>query len=381
MLKPICLILFLSIMVFGCTNHNRYRAISSTDYVAEEQPPVEQGEVWSDKEMREAKLVRDVFAGMLLRSTGNAPEMKRDAHPKHHGCVTAKLNIDNKNLPNKYRVGLFEKNYSLNSYVRFSNGDPNHLKADAESDVRGMAIKLLDVPYDNYLESVGVEKNNPVHDFVFMNSPNFFVKNPKDYGKFMKAVKNGGVSLILYGVKALLNPTSKFITVLRKATGMKVGNPLDVDYHSATPYKLGSNSMKMLFKSCKKDKQSVPKDADDNFLSDRLKKHLDKDSSCFDFYVQPNKKRKYNIENSQIKWSSKKAPFIRVGRLEVPKQSASSITDRNQFCEEMSFNPWRTPAENRPLGGVNRIRLEVYVKQAKMRQEYNSVEYPGPIKE
>jgi hypothetical protein len=46
----------------------------------------------------------------------------------------------------------------------------------------------------------------------------------------------------------------------------------------------------------------------------------------------------------------------------------------------MSFNPWRAPEENRPMGGVNRIRLEVYIKQAKMRQNYNRVEYPGPSK-
>ena len=53
------------------------------------------------------------------------------------------------------------------------------------------------------------------------------------------------------------------------------------------------------------------------------------------------------------------------------------IKDRNQMCEDMSFNPWR--ALSQPSHGwCNRIRLEVYVKQAKMRHKYNGVDHPGP---
>jgi len=39
----------------------------------------------------------------------------------------------------------------------------------------------------------------------------------------------------------------------------------------------------------------------------------------------------------------------------------------------MTFNPWRAPVENRPLGGVNRIRLEVYLNQSKLRHDHNGI--------
>lgn len=363
----------------SCSNPTGKRKFASTEGVSEEQPPVEQGEVWTAKEMEAARIIRNQFRDALAASTPDGAEMKRDAHPKHHGCVKAKLQIDNKNLRDEYKVGLYAKNASYNSLIRFSNGDPNHKKADTKSDVRGMAVKIFDVPYQSYLEQTGVEEDLNVHDLVFMNSSEFFIKDPKHYGKFMDAVESGGLGLALFGVGAFINPRDKFVKILRKAFGMKVGNPLDIDYHSATPYKLGPTSSKMKFKSCPKAKQEPPKHTAPDYLGIRLAKYLDEKGHCFDLYVQPNKdKRKNKIENSQIHWKTKKSPFIKVGRLTIPQQPKKEIQGRDQACQDMSFNPWRAPVENRPMGGVNRIRLEVYVKQAKMRQNYNGVTYPGP---
>ncbi|MCP4911787.1 MAG: catalase [Oligoflexia bacterium] len=373
----------LTIFLVSCSGyHDPNRTISSVNYVSEEQPPVEQGEVWTDREMKAAKLIRNQFRDILEESTGNSELMRRDAHPKHHGCVKANLEIDNSRLKSEYRTGIFSENREYKSIVRFSNGDPNHRKADKKSDVRGMAVKVLDVPYKTYLEEVGIEKNNSVHDFVFMNSSEFFIKDPKHYGTFMDAVSEGGFSMLKFGLGSIVNPSDKFVSILTKAFSMKVGNPLDIDYHSATPYKLGDTSMKMMFKTCKAYKSKIPrKNASNNFLANKLRSYLDKNESCFEFFVQPNQdKRRNNIENAQRKWSTKRSPYYKVGRLTVLKQSKESIDARNESCENLSMNPWRAPTANRPMGGVNRIRLEVYVKQAKMRQDYNGIEYPGPTK-
>lgn len=369
-------LLIIVLFTFSCSVNKR--DLSSTE-VSEQQPPLEQGEVWGPKEVEEAHIIRNQFRDNLEEATGSNPVMKRDAHPKHHGCVEARLEIDNTKLKAKHQVGIFAKSGNYRSIIRFSNGDPNPLKSDKKKDVRGMAVKVLGLPYNNYLTETGVEQTTGIHDFVFMNSDRFFIKNPKHYGKFMDAVKGGGPSLAGFGIFSFLNPTDKFLSILLKAFNMKVGNPLDIDYHSATPYKLGPDSMKMKFKSCKAHKDTLDKKRGDNYLSKKLMAYLDKNDSCFDFYVQPNRNpKKNNIENAQLQWNSKKSPFVKVGKLYIPKQSKESVKARNESCENASFNPWRAPVANRPLGGVNRIRLEVYVKQAKMRQEHNGVIYPGP---
>lgn len=334
------------------------------------QPQIEQGEIWGAPEEQALDEIASIFRDTLIDATGNNPLMRRDAHPKHHGCVATTLEIANQQLPQEYRLGLFANNQSYRGVIRFSNGDPNHQKADIESDVRGMAIKLLNVPYQNYLQESGLEDSDNIHDLVFMNADEFFIPNPKEYQKFMRATQGrfGVLSYLAFRWGTLRN-------ILQAR--VKITNPLDVDYASATPYKLGDTSMKMKFVSCRNEdqKDQLPKNPTPNFLSERLEKSLAENEQCFDFYIQPNKdKKKNNIENAMLHWNEKKSPMIKVGKLVIEKQSGFRSKERMQACENMSFNPWRAPEVNRPLGGVNRIRLDVYLKQSKLRREHNHIE-------
>src|SRR5690606_15922246 len=145
--------------------------------------------------------------------------------------------------------------------------DPNFRKADAEKDVRGMAIKLIDVPYQSYLQDIGVDIESGNHDMVFMNADAFFIPNPKQYEKFMKATK-GSLGLIGYMVthwRTLANVLKALV---------QISNSLDIDYASATPYLLGNTSVKMKFKSCRQVKDEIPKNPSHDFLGERLEETL-----------------------------------------------------------------------------------------------------------
>lgn len=331
------------------------------------QPSVEQGEIWGDEEVASMNRVAEIFHDTLIEATGDDKIMRRDAHPKHHGCVSSSLQIDNHRLPSDLRVGLFAENKKYNAVVRLSNGDPDFRKADGEKDVRGFAIKLYDVPYSNYLQEIGFDEEEHIHDIVMMNADNFFIPNPKAYEKFMKSTQGrwGVFSYLVFHWGTLKN-------VLKAR--VQVSNPLDIDYSTATPYKLGSMSMKMKFKSCRAKRDSIPKEASHNYLGERLEKTLKTEEGCFDMYVQPNRDRKKNdIENAMAAWDEKESPFIKVGKLSIAKQEGFRTAEAMKSCEDLTFNPWRAPSENRPMGGVNRIRLEVYLNQSKLRHEYNGV--------
>ncbi len=329
------------------------------------QPPVEQGEMWTQEEVKNVETIADIFRETLIDSTGNAKVMRRDAHPKAHGCVSADLKIDNTKLSEEFRVGLFKENLNHKAIIRFSNGDPDFKKHDADKDVRGMALKLVNVPYQNFLQEAGVESGTSNHDFVFMNATEFFIPNPKSYEKFMKSTQGrfGVLSYLLFHWKTLGS--------IFKAR-VAVGNPLDLDYGSAVPYKLGKSTMKMKFKTCKVDKDAVPEDGANDFLGQNLESHLSQTSSCFDFYVQKNNDPKKNdIEDAMLKWEEKKSPYVKVGKLTINKQKGFRSKLKMKACEAMTFNPWRSHPENRPMGGVNRVRLEVYLNQFKLRSEHN----------
>lgn len=330
------------------------------------QPAVEQGEKWSQKDVQYVEEVARVFKETLAESTGDAKEMKRDAHPKAHGCVTGRLTINPEKLSKINRVGLFAKKQTLKTITRFSNGDPNFRESDHEADVRGMATKILDTSYQNMLQDASLEKDQ-VHDLVFMNSDEFFVSNPKEYKKFMVSTQGR------FGVLSYLAFHWRSLGVILKARE-KVAHPLDINYRSATPYKIGPNSMKMKFATCKKVKDKQPNDkSNENFLSSKLKQSLSQGEQCFDFMVQINREpKRNNIEDAIDAWNEKKSPYVKVGRLVLDQQSDFLSDDKRAACENMTFNPWRAPQANRPLGGVNRVRLEVYLRQFNMRDEYNA---------
>jgi len=337
-------------------------------------PPLEFGEQWSDDDKQNADEVMLIMRQKLIRDTGDARVMKRDAHPKHHGCTKASISINNAFLPQDLRVGLFEKNKTYESVIRFSNGSPDPKKPDKEGDARGMAVKIMGVPYKSYLEAIGHEEGDRVHDLVFMNSPNFFNNDTKSYVSLVKAAMGNPLRLAWF---AITHPRA--VGVLLKLNGMKVANPLDIDYHSALPYKLGPKSMRMAFKSCKVGKDEMPKKPMPNFLGERLAEYLAKEEGCFEFYVQPNEDLAKNpVEEPMQLWDEKKSPLIYVGKLTVDRQSGVRSEARQTLCENITFNPWRAPLSNRPLGAMNRVRLEVYVEQSQFRLDHSGAKPARP---
>lgn len=362
--KFIILSSLLSLLAACTSKETPKRTVAS---INAHQPPIEQDEIWGEEEVKMMDTVSEIFHDTLIESTGDDKLMRRDAHPKHHGCVASELLIDNRKLPENLRVGLFKENAKYPAIIRFSNGDPDYKKVDAEKDIRGMAVKLFGIPYQSYLQEINVEDEKQVHDLVFMNADSFFIPNPKAYAKFMESTKGR------FGVLGYLAFHWGTLANILKAR-VQIANSLDIDYASATPYKLGPTSMKMKFVSCRETKNTMPDTPTANFLGERLESTLTKEEGCFDFYVQPNKDPRTNdIENAMITWNEDVSPMIHVGKMTVKKQSGFRNSMKMDACENMTFNPWRAPSENRPLGGVNRIRLEVYLNQSKLRHEHNGL--------
>jgi len=339
------------------------------------QPPVEQGEIWGPQDEHNTRVVRRIFHDALVAETGDDSLMRRDAHPKHHACVRARLEVDTKRLRPDYRHGLFAQDGEYEAWVRFSNGDSDRHKDDDEPNFRGMAIKVMKVPYRSYLSEVGLERDNPVHDLVLLNSPTFFIGDTTEYAEFMRAVAKGGLALAGFSMRHGEN-----IKIIQKSRKMKVGNVLDVDYHSATPYKLGSTSMRMQMHSCTDVAHKRPRRPSPNFLAERLEASLAQGEHCFVFYLQPNEDPERNpIEDPLRSWDLETSPLVEVGRLTVLQQTGARAPDQQAMCEHLSFNPWRAPSANRPMGQANRVRLEVYTNQAKLRHDHNEAEEPRPL--
>jgi catalase len=333
---------------------------------ASEQPSVEQGEIWTDENETQTAEVIATNERMLLDRAKDESFLYRDAHPKEHGCVKAEFNVDSSALPPELRVGVFSPNSTnaskFSAWVRFSNGNPDGVHAaDIKKDIRGMAIKLMNVD----------GSSSGSQDFVMLTSKEFFSKNADDYIDLHRALSGSKIALPIY-----LGTHPKQAWILLHGE-IQAANPLQVEYFSSVPYKLGTRSMKFKARPCETNNlnDEIPADsASPNYLRERLVSTLQSKQVCYEFLVQPNMDPNSNlIEDPTIAWDESVSPYIKVATLVIPQQTEIDSEAHLNFCENLSFNPWHTLPDTRPLGQINRMRLEIYPAISKLRHLANHI--------
>lgn len=76
------------------------------------------------------------------------------------------------------------------------------------------------------------------------------------------------------------------------------------------------------------------------------------------------------VEDPTIEWDSAASPFVKIATITIPKQKFDS-KDQMDFCENLSMTPWHSLPEQRPLGGINRVRKAVYEAISTLRHNLN----------
>jgi len=96
-----------------------------------------------------------------------------------------------------------------------------------------------------------------------------------------------------------------------------------------------------------------------------------------EFLIQPRTSNKMLIEDSMTEWQETQAPFYQVATIHIPQQIFDT-PEQNQFCENLSFTPWHSLPEHRPLGAINRLRKVIYENISLIRHEMNSTPRKEP---
>lgn len=291
---------------------------------------------------------------------------RRDAHPKAHGCVVATFKVRD-DLPDQLNAGVFQPGAKHDAVIRFSNGSPNAAGDDHNGDTRGMATKVYGVSGQKFFEDPA-EPNS--QDFIQISSPYFFVNDSRGYTDFFERINSGKTRKLfkipfILGLKGTINAS--------KMLKQKINNPLDVTYFSATPYQLGSGetrqAVKYSAKPCVAPGIGEPGDGP-NFLRHAMQNKLNDQEACFDFRVQARPDDSFSVEDVITEWDEEKAPFVNVAKITIPRQTFDTPA-QNAACESLSYNPWHSVAEHKPLGAINRMRRVVYEAISELRYEMN----------
>ena len=281
----------------------------------------------------------------LVKKRDKPGEYRRDAHPKHHGCVKANFSVE-PDLPEDLRVGLFQEARDYRSYIRFSNG--TGMGPDYEDGVRGMAIKLTGVEGEKLLED---EKGEKTQDFLLISHNVLLVKDAADFLGLVRAASSGNV------IWFFINPFDSHFREMGIFLDTNQAHPnlLDVRYFSTTPYLYGpGRAVKYSARPCEARKSEMPEEPGENFLRETMAASLSSGEACFNFMVQfQTDPYDMPIEDAREEWDEEVSPFRKVATVRIPSQEFES-PEQMEFCENLSFTPWHSLSEHRPLGGVNR---------------------------
>lgn len=270
----------------------------------------------------------------------------RDAHPKAHGCVRAQFIVDPSGLPDEAKVGVFAGQRTFDAWIRFSNAE-RVPQSDKAPDVRGMAIKLMDVEGAKILES---ERDETTQDFILISHEVFFARNAQE---FLIVV---GLSKNVPEVEPLRPKFTRELEILSASQESQIRNPLGANYWTTVPFRLGPRSVKYraVYNSVV---AQAPNPSSPNFLKEAMKSQLDYAEARFAFQVQLFRDEASTpIENPTVPWPT---PYIQVATIVIPPQDFTTA-EREQFCENLSFTPWHSLPEHEPLGAVNAVRKPIY---------------------
>ena len=299
----------------------------------------------------------------------------RDAHAKAHGCVKAEVTVL-ADLDTSLQHGvLSEPGKTWQAWMRLSNGNA-YPQFDRIRDARGMAIKLLDVPGAKLM---GGPRHEDEQDLVMFNHPVFFVRDVAEYRSNFAAQADGQKALAFFPSWDPRSWELRHLVIALKTLAPAPPSPVATTYNSIAPFKLGPHNIKYRVipapENCPDYSLPEPNTDLPNFLRSALYQQLslDRVPACFALQVQKQDPAHYMpIEDPSIEWSESVSPYETVANIQLPAQDFDS-SEQNRFCDNLSFNPWHSLPEHRPIGGINRLRKAVYEAVSVYRHERNGV--------
>lgn len=315
---------------------------------------------------------------------------RRDAHPKHHGCVGAILEIE-PDLPDALCQGLFATRQPYKAWVRFSNAF--NVRHDLERDARGMAIKIMGVRDTTHGEGT--------QDFLLVTHKVFFARTAADFVDFPAAVAvKGSLALatrtigFFFGLRPFRFKWRGFIALQRSMN--RSTSPLVRTYFSQTPYRYGSREAKFRARPQQHGRPSHwvrlwmrllvhwltslvgrPVKKWENSLRDELLEYLRTSEARFDIEVQL-RRDGMPLDDAVVAWSTRRSPYKKVATLRIEALPNPDIATMTAFGEHLSFTPWHGLAEHEPLGSINLARRRVYDAIASLRHRLNDVRRREP---
>nr|MDQ2659826.1 hypothetical protein [Verrucomicrobiota bacterium] len=270
--------------------------------------------------------------------------VERGGNTKTQGIVRGEF-IVHDNLPEKFRRGIYAQPQTFRAWVRFSGPGPYITPDIDDVGFMSISIKLMGVPGPKLME----EEKFTI-DMFGVSPPTFVTPDIKANAQLqIESLKDAQIFYFLN----LHRP--HVLDLIMQSLWIKTqSSPLEAPYFSCVPYLLGEGQAMQYSvwpKSSRKTRiPRLPFRPPDDYLRQAMSASLAAGDVEFDFRLQlQTDPHLMPIEHAGVLWPEELSPRVSVATLRLPKQTFASPAQM-ELAKQLSYNPWHTIAEHRPLG-------------------------------
>ncbi|MFD8460552.1 peroxidase family protein [Streptomyces antimycoticus] len=330
------------------------------------------------------KLTRELMRARRTRPGGadspGAPQLLRPFRAK------AALSVENArlrfrdDLPPELCVGYARPGAEYPAVVRLSSASGTE-RHDTTPDLRRMAVRVQAGPEET-------------HDLLATSFPVSHAADVHEFVAFAKATAGAGSTVEkAFGLFVRLPLAVGWATAdrmrrnVRIATRHTVGSLARETFWSRGAILWGpAGPVRYQLRPAPGGTAAPPPDrGDPDYLDRELAMRLSTGDIAFELCVQRYlDDRRTPVEDGSVEWPESDAPVVPVAVLTVPCQDLDSARARAaaRRVEPLTFNPWHTTEEFRPLGNLNRARKAAYEVAAAHRLGLRlPATEPGPTAE
>jgi hypothetical protein len=290
---------------------------------------------------------------------------ERGGNTKTHGIVRGEF-IVHDHLPAELRYGIYAEPRTFPAWVRFSGPGPYITPDIDDVGFMSISIKLMGVPGPKLME-----EEKFTQDMFGVSTPTFVTPDTIANAQLqIESVKN---ATILYFVNF---HRSHILDLVMQSLWTKTqSSPFEAPYFSCVPYLLGEGQAMQYSVWPKSNRRTpiprLPLRPPDDYLRNAMVVSLAEGNVELDIRLQlQTDPFLMPIENNAVLWPEKLSPRISAATLRLPRQKFDSPAQMD-FARQLSYNPWHSIAEHRPLGNQSRARRRMYDTLSKLRHSMN----------
>lgn len=309
----------------------------------------------------------------------------RDAHAKSHAVLRGDLTVY-PDLPEELAQGLFAGPATYPVIARISTTS-GVLRSDQLRGVRGLGIKVLGVHGERALP----DDDATTQDFIMVTHREFLFADAHAYlrlgmptARLLAMLPDGALRA---GSELLSAATKVGVTLPPNLAVFVAPNThiLGETFYTSAPLRYGEYVAKMLYAPLSPavnglQGQLVPRSAGQDAHRDLIADFFATNSAQYELRVQLcTDLATMPIEDAAKEWDEEASPHRPVAKITFPAQNPYTPERRAFGDDVLSFNSWRSLAEHRPLGSINRLKRKVYDASSLYRHQVNRARQIEPV--